>query len=145
MGKILFLTAITALATCVSMQAMPGADGNGPEKTAVAETDTLRTPEDSLKKGYSAIITDEAESSRGFMTIHKVKSTYYLEIPDSLMGKPMLLASRVSAISDNKDAIAGQMPGNGAWMMRRSIFWMHPDRQGTAPREAYAKDLNSTI
>ena len=112
MGKILFLTAITALATCVSMQAMPGADGNGPEKTAVVETDTLRTPEDSLKKGYSAIITDEAESSRGFMTIHKVKSTYYLEIPDSLMGKPMLLASRVSAISDNKDAIAGQMPGN---------------------------------
>ncbi len=64
------------------------------------------------KKKYSDIITEKAETSHGIMDVHKVKSTYYLEIPDSLMGKPMLLATKVSSISNNKDVIAGQIPSN---------------------------------
>lgn len=83
--------------------------------SAAAGTDSLAVKDsvatsDSLMKNYSAVITEDAETSEGLMTIHKVKSTWYLEIPDSLMGKPMLLASKISAISDNEDAIAGQMP-----------------------------------
>ena len=62
------------------------------------------------KSAYDELVTPDAESAHGLMNIHKVKSAYYLEIPDSLLGKPMLLASRVSSISDNSDVIAGQMP-----------------------------------
>lgn len=76
-------------------------DGADTTKTATAE-----------KKKYSDIITKDAVSSHGLMDVHKVKSTFYLEIPDSLMGKPILLATKVSAISDNKDVIAGQIPSN---------------------------------
>lgn len=62
------------------------------------------------KKKYSDIITKDAQSVNGLMSIHKVKSTYYLEIPFEQMGKPMLLSSKVSETSDNSDVIAGQMP-----------------------------------
>ena len=63
------------------------------------------------KKSYDKVITADAETSKGVMDIHKVKSTYYLEIPFAMMGKPMLLATKVSSTSDNSDVIAGQMPG----------------------------------
>jgi hypothetical protein len=62
------------------------------------------------KSQYGKLITAEAETSRGLMDIHKVKSAYYLEIPFALMGRPMLLAGRVSEISSNKEVIAGEMP-----------------------------------
>lgn len=66
----------------------------------------------SSKKSYDKVITSEAVSAHGVMDIHKVKNTYYLEIPFTLMGKPMLLSSKVSSTSDNSDVIAGQMPVN---------------------------------
>ena len=47
---------------------------------------------------------------KGLITLHMVKSTFYMEIPVKLMGKPMLFAGRVAEISDNKDVVAGQMP-----------------------------------
>lgn len=78
------------------------------EKSDTAETAISASAE--KKSAYDELVTPDAESARGLMNIHKVKSAYYLEIPDSLLGKPMLLASRVSSISDNSDVIAGQMP-----------------------------------
>lgn len=77
------------------------------EKTEKSDSTSSKEGE---KKSYADVITGEAETSRGLMDIHKVKKTYYLEIPYSLMGKPMLLSGKVSSISDNADVIAGQMP-----------------------------------
>ena len=74
--------------------------------------DSLTAVKTESKSAYDRIVTPRTVSARGLMNIHKIRSEYYLEIPDSLLGKPMLLASRVSAISDNSDVIAGQMPRN---------------------------------
>ena len=63
-------------------------------------------------KPYAEIITKDAQSVKGLMDIHKVKDKYYLEIPRSSMGKPMLMTTKVSAISNNTDVIAGQMPSD---------------------------------
>lgn len=63
-------------------------------------------------KKYAEIVTREAVSVHGIMDIHRVKNSYYLEIPLYLMEKPMLLASRVSEISFNTEIIAGEMPKN---------------------------------
>lgn len=62
------------------------------------------------KKKYNDVITKDAVTEHGIMNIHKVKKVYYLEIPFQLLGKPMLLAGRVSEISANREIIAGQMP-----------------------------------
>jgi hypothetical protein len=62
------------------------------------------------KKDYSKVITKDAVTQIGLFKIHKVKEKFYFEINNDLLGKDMLLASRVSSISNNKDVSAGQQP-----------------------------------
>lgn len=62
------------------------------------------------KNGYDKLITQDAQTKRGVITLHMVKGVLYMEIPLELMKKPMLFAGRVAEISNNKDVIAGQMP-----------------------------------
>jgi hypothetical protein len=66
--------------------------------------------EKSKQKKYAELITKEAETQTGIFKIHKIKQEYFFEIPDSLLGRDMLLTSRVSEISNNKDVVSGQMP-----------------------------------
>lgn len=62
-------------------------------------------------KGYAKLL-EGFTTSAGVFTVHVKEETVYFEIPDSLFGRDMLLASRVSEISNNKDIAAGQMPRN---------------------------------
>lgn len=64
------------------------------------------------KADYKKLITSKAITKKGLFTMHQVEQKYYFEIPDSLLGRDMLLASRVAAISNNQDVAAGQMPKN---------------------------------
>ena len=95
----------------------------GEKKGAVETSDSTSTA-----KSYDKVITKEAVSQKGLMSIHKVKSTYYLEIPFDLMSKPMLLAGRVTRTSDNHDVIAGQMPQNPqlvSWSADEDKVYLH--------------------
>ncbi|MDX1617739.1 MAG: DUF5117 domain-containing protein, partial [Balneolaceae bacterium] len=56
---------------------------------------------DANGKAYTDVITDEAVSDEGLFTAHKVGDTYYFEIPDSLLGREMLLVSRISGTTQN--------------------------------------------
>ncbi len=47
-------------------------------------------------KPYREVITASAQSSRGAFTSHKIDEKYYLEIPDSLMGREFMAITRVS-------------------------------------------------
>lgn len=47
-------------------------------------------------KSYNSIITGKAVTSKGFITVHKLDGNYYFEIPDSLLGRDILLVLRVS-------------------------------------------------
>ncbi|RXG18416.1 putative protein DUF5118 [Leeuwenhoekiella aestuarii] len=49
-------------------------------------------------KSYNEIITDDAESDPGLFTTHRIDDKLYLEIPDSLLGKDMLLVSRIAKV-----------------------------------------------
>ncbi|MDB9976708.1 zinc-dependent metalloprotease [Flavobacteriaceae bacterium] len=56
--------------------------------------------EDSKKpkkeKTYKEIITKEAITDKGLFDIHKVKDKYYYEINDSLLGREMLMVTRIA-------------------------------------------------
>lgn len=52
-------------------------------------------------KKFSDIITEDAESDEGLFNVHKVDDKYYYEIPDSLLGREMLLVTRVAKTADN--------------------------------------------
>ena len=109
--KVLLTGAFSTLVGISQMSAQPSL-GDVLKKAVKKESaDTVKS-DDSGKKSYDKVITSEAETAKGVMNIHKVKSTYYLEIPFDLMGKPMLLATKVSSTSDNSDVVAGQMPSD---------------------------------
>lgn len=60
-------------------------------------------------KSYSDLLKD-FKSQKGLFQLHTKGTKLYFEIPDSLLGREFLLASRVSATSNNKEIVAGQMP-----------------------------------
>lgn len=51
-------------------------------------------------KAYSEVITDEAESDAGLFDVHKIDDKFYYEIADSLLGREMLLVSRIAKTAD---------------------------------------------
>jgi hypothetical protein len=47
-------------------------------------------------KAYKEIITAKAKSSLGMINIHQIGLKYYFEIPDTLLGREMLVVNRIS-------------------------------------------------
>jgi len=47
---------------------------------------------------YADVITDEAESDEGLFTVHKVDDSFFFEIPEALLGKDMLLVTRIGRV-----------------------------------------------
>ncbi len=61
------------------------------------------------KKSYKDLLKD-FETQKGLFQLHTKGTKLYFEIPDTLLGREFLLASRVSATSNNQEIVAGQMP-----------------------------------
>ena len=47
------------------------------------------------EKSYSDIINDKAITSNGLFDVHKIDDKYYYEINDSLLGRDMMMVTRV--------------------------------------------------
>ena len=45
---------------------------------------------------YSEVITSKAKTDRGLLTTHRVDDKYYFEIPDSVIGREILVVNRIS-------------------------------------------------
>jgi hypothetical protein len=50
----------------------------------------------SAPQRYNSIIGPDAITRHGLFTIHKVEDNYYFEIPDSLLGRDLLVVSRIA-------------------------------------------------
>lgn len=55
---------------------------------------------DEQEKTYSDVITDEALTSRGLFDTHMIGDDLYYEVPDELLGREMLLLTRVARTPD---------------------------------------------
>lgn len=51
---------------------------------------------DKKEKTYEDIIGETAKSDEGLFTVHEVKDKFYYEIPDNLLGKEMLMVTRIA-------------------------------------------------
>jgi hypothetical protein len=72
--------------------------------------------------------TSGAKSSKGMFNVYVKNDQYYIEIPDSLLGRDMLFGSRVSAISDNSKISVGQRRTNPvliSFSRRDKTLFMH--------------------
>ncbi|MFT4605632.1 MAG: hypothetical protein ACI9W4_002376 [Rhodothermales bacterium] len=94
---LLFLAASSlALTGCAGSRAASHADRDQP-----ADALTSDKEDDSPFKKYSEVITDQAVSDEGVITVHRVDTDYYFEVPDAILGKEMLLVSRISKTPAN--------------------------------------------
>ncbi len=89
-----------SLAGCATQKAPPTAATESPKK-------------DEKLKPYNKVITAEAQTDQGLFYSHRVEGKHYLEIPDSLLNKEILLVSRIAGLPQN-------MSFGGAGMKARS-------------------------
>lgn len=63
-------------------------------------------------KSYADVITKDAKTSKGFIDVHHVKDKYYFEIPDTLMGRDILVVNRISKAPVNRYKSTVGYPGD---------------------------------
>ena len=68
-------------------------------KTEKAKPNKKKKP--GAMKPYKEIITKEAVTKEGLFTVHTVKDKNYFEIGDSILGKEILVVSRIAGFVKN--------------------------------------------
>ena len=58
-------------------------------------------------KPYKEIITDEAVTDEGMFLVHRVNDRYFFEIPDSLVGRDILVVNRIAKAPEGASGIYG--------------------------------------
>lgn len=92
------------------------------------KTDTDEDKNTDKKGKKYADVLKGARTEKGFITLHLLDGKLYLEIPKTLLGKPLLFSGRVAGISNNKDVIAGQMPSSPlivSWSKDDTKLYLH--------------------
>ncbi|MEB2779010.1 zinc-dependent metalloprotease [Algoriphagus sp. C2-6-M1] len=75
------------------------------KKDSKKERTTPATPakpkgNDSEPKPYNEVITAKAKSKDGLFKVHQIEDKYYYEIPDSLLGRDMLMVTTIAKTAD---------------------------------------------
>ena len=60
-------------------------------------------------KAFNQVVPAGVVAKAGLFNVYEVKNKVYFEVPDSLLGREMLLASRIAQVSDPSKAYAGEM------------------------------------
>ncbi|WP_057938942.1 zinc-dependent metalloprotease [Algoriphagus resistens] len=72
------------------------------KKDSKKETTAPAKPKgnDSDPKPYKEVITSKAKSKDGLFKVHQIEGKYYYEIPDSLLGRDMLMVTTIAKTAD---------------------------------------------
>ncbi|MBS1730646.1 MAG: zinc-dependent metalloprotease [Bacteroidetes bacterium] len=60
-------------------------------------------------KKYDEVITEQAVTTKGLFTVHKVDDKWYFEIPDSLFNKEILTVTRFSKVAGGGSIYGGEL------------------------------------
>lgn len=97
-----------AIAIGISLMAVTTVHGQifRHKKKEQPTTQKSATPSDTTKKSgpspvkpYKDVITADMKSSKGFITVHQKEEKYFFEVPNKMMGRDILIVSRVSKAS----------------------------------------------
>ena len=92
--------------------------GGGPDRNEGARPVAPEAPE----RGYQQVVPADAESDSGLFVVHRVDGDVLFEIPDSLLGRDMLLVSRISGVPTG---LGGYLPA-GVARARQLVRWERP-------------------
>lgn len=90
------------------------------------------------EKTYEEIITKDAISDDGLFKVHKVKDKYYYEIADSLLGRDMLMVTRIVKM-------ATELPLNRHKMSEQVLKWEKFDNNIFLKQASYSKFANDSL
>ena len=65
-------------------------------KKKKAQTEAKKDSVAKKPKGFDAIIPKTAKTTKGLFDVHKVGEKYFYQIPDTLLGKEILMVTRIS-------------------------------------------------
>ena len=90
------------------------------------------------EKSYSDIITDKAISDEGLFHVHKVDGKYFYEINDSLLGRDMLMVTRIVKM-------ATELPLNRHKMSEQVLKWEKFENNIFLKQASYSKFANDSL
>lgn len=70
------------------------------------------TPADAQSRPYSEVIPAGASVERGMFDVHRVGAKLYFEVPDSLLGRDMIIMSRYGQVQDGLSQVGANMAPN---------------------------------
>ena len=90
------------------------------------------------EKVYSDIITDKAITDEGLFDVHKVDGKYYYEIHDSLLGRDMLMVTRIAKM-------AKEIPLNAHKLSEQVLSWKKFDNNILLKELSYSKFASDSL
>jgi hypothetical protein len=90
---------------------------------------------------YAQVITAAAHTERGGVTVHRVDERYYLEVPDSLLHRDILMVSRLSAVPTGMGGIS--FAGDEA--ARRVVQWNRVSDRILLESKSYAAVADDSL
>ena len=121
----IFKTSITLMALLVSFSTF-SQKKDDPKKNTKKE------------KTYSEVITDKAVTDNGLFDVHKIDDKYYYEINDSLLGRDMLMVTRIVKM-------ATELPLNRHKMSEQVLKWEKFDNNILLKQASYSKFANDSL
>jgi len=92
------LSLCVAIALPTSAQKSKKKDDKKATPVAPVKTDTTKAkgPATPGPKPYKQVITAKAKTQKGLFTVHKINDDYFMEIPDSIMGREFMAITRMA-------------------------------------------------
>ena len=90
------------------------------------------------EKTYSEVITDKAVTDNGLFDVHKIDDKYYYEINDSLLGRDMLMVTRIVKM-------ATELPLNRHKMSEQVLKWEKFDNNILLKQASYSKFASDSL
>ena len=119
MTRLLRLTALLLLSSPWALAQRP--DRSGPPPQAAPPTTGMPTPQANPNaiKPFGEVIPATAVTDAGLITVHRVDEKYFFQIPDTLLGREILLVTRLSKAAEN---LGGFLHG-GAEINNDVVVW----------------------
>ena len=121
----IFKTSITVIALLVSFSTFS-------QKKDDSKKDTKK------EKTYSDIITDKAITDNGLFDVHKIDDKYFYEINDSLLGRDMMMVTRVVKM-------ATEIPLSAHKMSEQVLKWEKFNNNILLRVASYSKFANDSL
>lgn len=118
--KVLLLALTLIISSCNTSK--KAAEAEAAKKAAAAKAATPKPKKGDIQP-YSKVVTKDAKTDEGLFKVHKIDDKYLYEIPDSLLGREMLVVTRIAKNTSNNRNFGGQKANT------QVLRWQKKDKQ----------------